>query len=60
MTFEYANRWFRVSVEFFGTRPKPVLRKYTVGCSDVSREVKEKIVRSISAQVKANGRTLCL
>lgn len=56
MTFEYANRWFRISVEFFATRSKPALRKYTIGCSDDSREVKQQIVRSISAKVKAGTR----
>ena len=56
MTLDYSNRWFRISFEFFGIRPKPALRKYTVGCSEVSREVKQRIVRSISAQVKASAR----
>lgn len=56
MTFEYANSWFRVSVEFFEFWPKPALRKYPVGRTDVSREVKQRIVRSISARVRANTR----
>jgi hypothetical protein len=58
MTFEYANRWFRVSFEFFGFGRKPILRKYTVDCADVSRVVKQRIVRNISAQVREEARSI--
>jgi hypothetical protein len=56
MAFEYANCWFRISVEFFGMRRKPALRKYTIDCAKASRQVKQQIVRRISAQVKARAR----
>ena len=55
MTFEYANRWFRISFEFFGFGRKLPLRKYAIAGSDVSREIKHRIVRGISAQVKASA-----
>ena len=58
MVFEYANRWFRISVEIFGFRPQPALRKYSVDCADVSRGVKERIVRNISVQVKEHARSM--
>ena len=60
MVFEYANRWFKISVEIFGFRRQPALRKYTVDCVDASRAVKDKIVRNISAQVKADIRSMRL
>jgi len=54
MMFEYANRWFRISFEFFRSGRRPALRKYRVGCPDISREVKQRIVRGVSAKVKAS------
>ena len=55
MTFEYASRWFRISVEFFGFDSKPVLRKYTPGTAPLSPQIKQHIVRGISAKVKASA-----
>ena len=54
MTVEYTNRWFRLSVEFFGIRSRPALRKYAIGYAEDSHEIKHRIVRSICAKVKAN------
>ena len=51
MTVEYTNRWFRLSVEFFGIRSRPALRKYAIGYAEDSHEIKHRIVRSICAKV---------
>jgi hypothetical protein len=52
MVFDYANGWFRISFEFFGFGRTLVLRKYSIAESDISRDIKQRIVRSISGHIK--------